>query len=33
MTVGGAANPSLTIVPLAIRQAESIADRLGKGGL
>jgi hypothetical protein len=33
MTVGGAANPSLTIVPLAIRQAESIADLPGKGGL
>jgi choline dehydrogenase-like flavoprotein len=33
MTTGGAANPSLTIVALAIRQAEYIADQLGKGAL
>ncbi|HYO39170.1 MAG TPA: GMC family oxidoreductase [Nocardioidaceae bacterium] len=33
MTTGGAANPTLTIVALAIRQAEHIADQLGKGGL
>jgi choline dehydrogenase-like flavoprotein len=33
MTTGGAANPSLTIVALAIRQAEFIADQLGKGAL
>jgi choline dehydrogenase-like flavoprotein len=33
MTSGGAANPSLTIVALAIRQAEYIADQLGKGAL
>jgi choline dehydrogenase-like flavoprotein len=33
MTTGAAANPTLTIVALAIRQAEHIADRLGKGDL
>jgi choline dehydrogenase-like flavoprotein len=33
MTTGAAANPTLTIVALAIRQAEHIADRLGKGQL
>jgi choline dehydrogenase-like flavoprotein len=33
MTTGAAANPTLTIVALAIRQAEHIADRLGKGEL
>jgi choline dehydrogenase-like flavoprotein len=32
-TTGAAANPTLTIVALAIRQAEHIADRLGKGDL
>lgn len=33
MTTGAAANPTLTIVALAIRQAEHIADRLGGGDL
>ncbi|WP_148575423.1 GMC family oxidoreductase [Nocardioides caldifontis] len=33
MTTGAAANPTLTIVALAIRQAERIADQLGKGEL
>lgn len=33
MTTGAAANPTLTIVALAIRQAEHIADSLGKGEL
>lgn len=33
MTTGGAANPTLTIVALAIRQAEHIADRLARGEL
>ena len=33
MTTGAAANPTLTIVALAIRQAEHIADRLGKADL
>ncbi|GGF48717.1 2-keto-gluconate dehydrogenase [Marmoricola endophyticus] len=33
MTTGASANPTLTIVALAIRQAEHIADRLGKGEL
>ena len=33
MTTGAAANPTLTIVALAIRQAEHIADRLGRGDL
>jgi choline dehydrogenase-like flavoprotein len=33
MTTGAAANPTLTIVALAIRQAEHIADRLAKGDL
>lgn len=33
MTTGAAANPTLTIVALAIRQAEYIADGLGKGEL
>jgi hypothetical protein len=33
MTTGAAANPTLTIVALAIRQAEYIADELGKGTL
>ncbi|TYL45496.1 GMC family oxidoreductase [Nocardioides sp. BGMRC 2183] len=33
MTTGAAANPTLTIVALAIRQAEHIADRLGRGEL
>jgi len=33
MTTGAAANPTLTIVALAIRQAEHIADGLGKGDL
>ena len=32
MTTGGAANPTLTIVALAIRQAEHIADELAAGG-
>jgi choline dehydrogenase-like flavoprotein len=32
MTSGAAANPTLTIVALAIRQAEYIADQLAKGG-
>jgi choline dehydrogenase-like flavoprotein len=32
MTSGAAANPSLTIVALAIRQAEYIADQLAKSG-
>jgi choline dehydrogenase-like flavoprotein len=31
MTTGGAANPSLTIVALALRQAEHIADQLADG--
>jgi hypothetical protein len=31
MTTGGAPDPSLTIVALVIRQAESIADLLGNG--
>jgi choline dehydrogenase-like flavoprotein len=31
MTSGAAANPTLTIVALAIRQAEYIADQLAKG--
>ncbi len=31
LTTGGAENPTLTIVSLAIRQAEYIADRMGKG--
>jgi choline dehydrogenase-like flavoprotein len=30
-TTGGAENPTLTIVSLAIRQAEHIAERMGKG--
>jgi choline dehydrogenase-like flavoprotein len=29
-TTGGAENPTLTIVSLAIRQAEYIADEMGK---
>jgi choline dehydrogenase-like flavoprotein len=29
-TTGGAENPTLTIVALAIRQAEHIADRMAK---
>ena len=29
-TTGGAENPTLTIVALAIRQAEHIADQMGK---
>lgn len=33
MTTGAAANPTLTIVALAIRQAEYLADELGKDGL
>ena len=33
MTTGAAANPTLTIVALAIRQAEYIADELGRGTL
>ena len=33
MTTGAAANPTLTIDALAIRQAEHIADQLGKGML
>lgn len=33
MTSGAAANPTLTIVALAIRQAEYIADQLSAGGL
>jgi hypothetical protein len=33
MTSGAAANPTLTIVALAIRQAERIADRLQKGSI
>jgi choline dehydrogenase-like flavoprotein len=33
MTSGAAANPTLTIVALAIRQAEFIADQLAKGAL
>jgi choline dehydrogenase-like flavoprotein len=33
MTTGGAANPTLTIVALAIRQAEHIADELAAGRL
>ena len=33
MTTGGAANPTLTIVALAIRQAEHIADQLAKNEL
>ncbi|GAA5155781.1 GMC family oxidoreductase [Nocardioides marinquilinus] len=33
MTTGAAANPTLTIVALAIRQAEHIADEMGKGSL
>ncbi len=33
MTTGAAANPTLTIVALAIRQAEHIADQLAKGDL
>jgi choline dehydrogenase-like flavoprotein len=33
MTTGAAANPTLTIVALAIRQAERIADQLGQGAL
>ena len=33
MTTGAAANPTLTIVALAIRQAEHIADQLGAGAL
>jgi hypothetical protein len=32
MTSGAAANPTLTIVALAIRQAEYIADQLAKSG-
>jgi len=32
-TTGGAENPTLTIVSLAIRQAEHIADEMGKGTL
>jgi choline dehydrogenase-like flavoprotein len=31
LTTGGAENPTLTIVSLAIRQAEHIADQMGKG--
>jgi choline dehydrogenase-like flavoprotein len=33
MTTGAAANPTLTIVALAIRQAERIADQLQKGAI
>jgi len=33
MATGGAANPTLTIVALAIRQAEFIAEELGAGRL
>jgi choline dehydrogenase-like flavoprotein len=33
MTSGAAANPTLTIVALAIRQAERIADQLQKGAI
>jgi hypothetical protein len=33
MTTGGAANPTLTIVALAIRQAEYIAKSLNAGEL
>jgi choline dehydrogenase-like flavoprotein len=32
-TTGGAENPTLTIVSLAIRQAEYLADKLGKNEL
>ena len=32
-TTGAAANPTLTIVALAIRQAEYIADQLKTGGI
>jgi choline dehydrogenase-like flavoprotein len=32
-TTGAAANPTLTIVALGIRQAEHIADRIGRGEL
>ena len=32
-TTGAAAHPTLTIVALAIRQAEYIAEQLGNGGL
>jgi choline dehydrogenase-like flavoprotein len=32
-TTGAAANPTLTIVALAIRQAEYIADQLKSGGI
>ena len=33
MTTGAAANPTLTIVALAIRQAEHIADQLRTGSI
>jgi hypothetical protein len=33
MTTGAAANPTLTIVALAIRQAEYLAGELKKGNL
>jgi choline dehydrogenase-like flavoprotein len=32
-TTGAAENPTLTIVTLAIRQADRIADQMGKGEL
>jgi choline dehydrogenase-like flavoprotein len=32
-TTGGAANPTLTIVALAIRQADYIANQLKTGGI
>jgi len=32
-TTGGAENPKLTIVTLAIRQADYIADRMGKNNI
>ena len=33
MTTGAAANPTLTIVALALRQAEHIVDEIKKGNL
>ena len=32
-TTGASENPTLTIVTLAIRQAEHIADQMGKGDI
>jgi hypothetical protein len=32
-TTGGAENPTLTIVTLAIRQADHIAEQMGQGNL